>query len=323
MSPESLSQLAKAKTTPEKSQEDLRSALEGKLLSLKPTIEEEEEKYKQALKDGTFEDKEGEPEGSGEKRKEEMQNRINSVLDRAEAMKERLDGKEPLPQSTPEISATYTHPDKKKETITLDIEKKLEDFLSFYKKTKIDLPQDFEETIKDIWERNGDQIEKAIEENGFDEMLIIPADLSIKEVSEKMKMKNGYYDGIKSSSTVQTLDGIPFKNQNTDKPHIVLVHKTQNLKDRPELKATLNTKGKDVKLDHALTLEEYIIFQRKYHEETGKYLDEEGWTWLSTKSGARLVYSSWDPGDGELYVNANALAPQRPHLGVRPSRSFF
>gem|GEM_PF-3443001 len=58
--------------------------------------------------------------------------------------------KEPLPQSSPEISAEYTRPDGKKETLTFDIEKKLEDFLSFYKKTKID----FEENIKILGEKS-------------------------------------------------------------------------------------------------------------------------------------------------------------------------
>jgi hypothetical protein len=138
-----------------------------------------------------------------------------------------------------------------------------------------------------------------------------------------MKTENGYYDFIKSNSTVQTLNGIPLVSQNVDKPRLVLVHKTQNLKDRPELKKTLNTKGQDVKLDQALTLEDYIIFQRKYFEETGKHLDEDGWTWLATKSGARLVSSSWSPGNHRLSVNASGLDDRNGALGVRPSRCFF
>ena len=78
MSPESISQLARQNKPekPEKSQEDLRNALEKHLFSLKPTIEEEAKKYKEALESDVFEDEEGELEGSGEKRKEEMQNRI-------------------------------------------------------------------------------------------------------------------------------------------------------------------------------------------------------------------------------------------------------
>ena len=56
-------------------------------------------------------------------------------------MKARLDSKEILPQATPEISASYTHPDSKVETITLDLEAKLQEFISFYQKTRVDLPQ--------------------------------------------------------------------------------------------------------------------------------------------------------------------------------------
>ena len=322
MSPESLTYLAKQDKSkkPEKSQEELRSTLENHLLSLKPTIDEEIKKYQQALEDDTFLDKEGEPEGSGEKRKEEMQNRINSIIDRASAIKEKLDSKEPLSQSAPEISATYTRRDNKKETITLDIEAKLEEFTDFYNKTKLDLPPDFEETIKDIWERNQAEIQEAIEQNGFDDFLIIPGNIPLKDLAEKMKMGKGNY----TSSNFDEGGGFAGAvSQNVDKPRIVLIHKTKELTDRPELDKTLNIKGQDVKLDQALTLEDYIIFQRKYFEETGKHLDEKKWTWLATKAGARLVDSDWNPGDHKLYVSAIDLEIQYDDLGVRPSRSFF
>ena len=235
----------------------------------------------------------------------------------------KLFGKEKKDQIS-EISAEYEHPDGHKETITLDFENKLQDFISFYQKTNIDLPADFEDTVRDIFSNNEEKITEAIEQNGFDELLIIPPTANIGDLSEKMKMENGYYDYIKSGgSTVQTLDGIPLVSQNTDKPRLVLVHKTQNLKDRPELKKTLNIKGQDVKMDEALSLEDYLVFQKKYFEETGKHLDEDGWTWLATKSGARLVFSYWYPADHKLLVNASDLGHRLGHLGVRPSRCFF
>ena len=62
-----------------------------------------------------------------------------------------------------EISTEYTHPDGKKETITLDFEVKLQEFLSFYQKTKLDLPADFEDTASDLWGRNQVEIEQAVE----------------------------------------------------------------------------------------------------------------------------------------------------------------
>ena len=136
------------------SQEELRNRLEQRLNSLKPTLQAGIKEYEEALKDGVFEDNDDEQEGEGEKRKESIQKRLDILFDQAERMKVRLDSKEPLSQVTPEISTSYTHPDGKQETITLDIEAKLQDFLSFYQKTGIDIPPDFEDAIHDIWERN-------------------------------------------------------------------------------------------------------------------------------------------------------------------------
>ncbi len=156
MTLESVSQMVKAQKLekPEKSQEELRAILEQKLNSLKPTLEEGMKEYKQALNDDTFEDQEGEPTGSGEARKETLQKKLTSLFDRAEKMRKKLDSKDPLPQSTPEISTTYTNPDGRVETITLDFEAKLQDFLSFYKTTNIDIQPNFEDTTHDIWDRN-------------------------------------------------------------------------------------------------------------------------------------------------------------------------
>jgi MoxR-like ATPase len=220
----------------------------------------------------------------------------------------------------PKISTSYTHPDGKKETITLELEAKLQEFLSFYQKTKVDLPPDFEDTIRNIWEKNQTEIEQAVEQNGFDEMLIIPGNIPLTELKDKMTMERGYYTSLNFNEVGGFTRAV---SKNVDKPRIILVHKTQNLKDRPELKKTLNIKGQDVKPDETLTLEDYLVFQRKYFEETGKHLDEDGWTWLATKSGTRLVYSSWNPGAHKLLVDANDLDFQHGILGVRPSRCFF
>lgn len=228
-------------------------------------------------------------------------------------------GKEKKSQA-PEISATYTHLDGKIETITLDLEATLKDFIAFYKKTKVDVPPDFKDIITDIWDRNQSDIKQAIEQNGFDGLLLVPGTISLTVLKDAMAMENGYYEGENF-----TADGgfNGATSQNVDKPRLVLVHKTQNLKDRPELAKTFNTKGKDVDLARALTLEDYIIFQRKYFEETGNHLDEVGWTWLATTSGARLVDSSWHPDSRKLVALANDLGYRAGYLGVRPSRCFY
>jgi len=232
---------------------------------------------------------------------------------------EKIFGKEKKSQ-TSEISISYTHPDGKKETITLDLEAKLQDFISFYQKTKVDLLPDFEDTVRDIWDRSQTEIEQAIEQNGFDEILIMPGNISLLELKDKMVMAGGYY----TSSNFNEGGGFTGAvSQNVDKPRLILVHKTQNLKDRPELKKTLNTKDQDVKMDQALTLEDYLVFQKKYFEETSKHLDEDSWTWLATKSGARLVYSAWHPDYLELFMYAYVLDFQHDSLGLRPARCFF
>jgi len=233
------------------------------------------------------------------------------------------------------ISVNYTHPDGKQETINLDLETKLVDFFSFYQETNIDLPPDFANTIRDIWKKNQTEIERAIEQNGFDDMLIIPPTTDIGDLSKKMRMSKNYHDLINprglAVSWPETLADIPFVSQNTDKPRLILVHKTQNFKDRPELQQTIDTKAEDVKMDQALTLEDYLIFQRKYFEETGKHLEDDVIkgsvvsTWLATKSGDGVVYSGWRPDYHQLSVHVHSLGSrfQSPSNGVRPARSFF
>jgi len=316
MTTEALAQMANSRNPEkrEKTQGELRGILEGRLNLLKSFLFEGLAKYDLAIKDETFDD------GDGEKRKVAMQNELENLFERARKIREKLDSKEPLPQDAQEISTRYTHPDGRIETITIDIETKLQDFVTFYAKTKIDLPPDFEDIIRDIWNRYQDRIQEAIEQKGFDEILIIPGNIPLPELAEKMKMEKGYFEGQDFK------DGGSFAGAvsiNADKPRIILVHKAQNLYDRPELASTLNTMGVDVKIGNALRLEDYLIFQRKYFEETNKHLDEVGATWLSTESGDCLVYSDWNHTNRVLHVVAEGRETRVGLLGVRSSRSFL
>ncbi len=313
-SSENITNLAKANKV-EKSQAELRDILKERFSSMEKTIKQEINEYKISLTNKTFEDKEGEEEGSGNKRKELIQTKINALFDKALQIKEKINGKDLLSQYTDEIEAIYNT-----ETITLNLDQKLEEYIEFYKKINLDLPFDFENTIRDIWGRNQNEISEVIEKNGFNDILIIPPTEDLSILSEKMKMENGNW----TSSNFDEGGGFEkAQSQNIDKTRIVLVHKTQNLKDHPELSKTLNIKGEDVDMKNTLTLEDYLVFQRKYFEETGKHLDEDGWTWLATKSGSRLVSSAWAPGDGQLHVDADGLDFRLDNLGARPSRSFF
>ena len=316
---------------PEKSQEELRAILEQRLNSMESPLQEGISEYEQALKDDLFEDEDGEPDGTGEARKEEMQKRLTDLLDRAEKMKAKLDSKEPISQIASEISAIYTSPDGKVETIILDLEAKLEDFLSFYQTTKVDLPPDFEDAIRDVWDRNQTDMEQAIEQNGFDDTLIIPGNIPLSDLAEKMKMEKGYYFyQVKE-------DFSDVKSQNTDKPRIILFHRADSLPEIAEKTGPdihLNITGEEAQKlyeanpeNYLATLEDAIVLERKYFEDTGKHLSDwnnKSAQWLpGSKAGARLIRSHWGPDYHKLRVYAHDLADRSAFLGVRPSRCFF
>ena len=224
------------------------------------------------------------------------------------------------------ISAEYvyinptTQKEERRENITLNLEKSLDEYIALYQDTGIDLPDDFREQVADIWQRNSEEIQKSMEENGFNDMVIAPANIPLSELAEKMKMENGNYT---SSNFDAGGSFAGAQSTGVDKVRIILVHKTQNLKDRPELKATSGVKAQDVNIEESLSLEDYILLQRKYFKETGKHLDEDGWTWIPrTKSGSRFVNSCWNPVGGKLYVDAYDAGYSSSGLGCRPSRYF-
>ena len=307
-------------TQPEKSQAELRTILESRITSSISTLDTDIEAYQQALKDGLFDDKEEEEEGVGEQRRATMQKRLTSQIEQAEKLKELLDSGQELPQSQPDLSTSYTRPDGRVETITLNLESKLQEFIDLYAQTNINLPPNFKDTIRSIWNNNQVEIEKAIQQQGFNELLILPGNIPLPELKDKMSMENGYLEG---SNFTDGGSFVSAKSPNVTKARIVLVHNAQDLQDRQELAQTLNIKGQDVKLDQALSLEDYIVFQRYYFEKTGKHLDEVNYTWLNTKSGVCLVYSCWSPDDGRLGVLAIDPGVQASILGSRLSRCFY
>lgn len=88
----------KAEKKLEKSQAELRAGLERRLYALKPALDDALAEYSQSLADNTFEDKEGEELGSGEKRQTVLQNKIRNFVERAEGMRRQLDSGEEIPQ---------------------------------------------------------------------------------------------------------------------------------------------------------------------------------------------------------------------------------
>jgi len=82
----------------EKSQAELRADLERRLYALKPRLDDTFAEYARALADDTFEDKDGEDPGTGEKRQTALQNKIRSLVERAESMRRQLDSTDDIPQ---------------------------------------------------------------------------------------------------------------------------------------------------------------------------------------------------------------------------------
>lgn len=339
---ESIIQMAKGKNQPEKvekTQEELRAVLAEKLKSFESVLNDGLKEYEETLTKGVFKDRDDEAEGSGEARKEAMQKKLTELFDRAEKMKAKIESKEILPTMQEEIQVNYSYTNPKtgkvetQETITINFEEKLASAINFYGKMKIDLPADFEDIVRDMWDRNQGEIEQAIEEKGFDEMLIVPGNIPLTEIKDKLTMESGYYESDNFEEGGSFAGAV---SQNVDKPRIILYHK----KSLPEiqrmngLEVHLNiTAGNALKLyqqnpnQYLSTLEDMIILERKNLEETGTHISDfnnKSACWLpGTKSGARLVDSGWDPGHHGLIVSAVDPGDRDGIVGLRPSRCFF
>jgi hypothetical protein len=171
-------------------------------------------------------------------------------------------------------------------------------------------------------------MEKAIEQNDFDDMLIVPGNIPLADLADKMKMESGYYFYQVEEDFSNVV------NQGIDKPRIILFHK----KTLPEIQAQngldvhLNITAKEAlemfeqNPNEHMNLADFIVMERKIFEESGIHISdykERSGQWLNTKSGARLVHSAWAPGPHKLDVAARDPEDQDTDLGVRPSRCFF
>jgi hypothetical protein len=226
------------------------------------------------------------------------------------------------------VTATYNRKDENhvemSEIITIDFEKKLEYSVNFYRNHNIDLPENFRDIMTDIWNRNIDVFQKTIEEQGFDEILLIPGNVSVPDVHNKMS--KGYFA---TSKGVWFDEGGSFEGviEKTTKPRIILIHKiiAHNLYDRPGLEKTLEKNADSfINSGQTLTLIDYLIYQRQYFEETGKHLDESSRAWIPGSTvknlggGFGVVDVGWD-GD-RLYVDADDPSGSVLGFGCRLSR---
>lgn len=214
------------------------------------------------------------------------------------------------------ISADYTHPDGRLETISLDIEEVIASDLKFYKDNGINIPSNFENEIREKWKNNRSEIEKDIKEKGFNKMLIVPPVNDLADLADKMKMENGYYFGSNFEGAGGFSQAI---SEGSKTARIILTYDVKNLKDRPETEETLNTKGEAVNFNETVGLDEYLILQKRYFAEKGEHLDEEGWTWIAARAGSLFVLAAWNPDNGKLHVDADVGGSSNSYLGVSRS----
>lgn len=92
------SQTPKARA--EESQAESRAQLEARLRSMKTPFDTALAEYAEALANGTFEDEAAEEEGSGEKRKAQLQKKITVIIERAKRLKTHLDSGERTTEET-------------------------------------------------------------------------------------------------------------------------------------------------------------------------------------------------------------------------------
>ena len=256
-----------------------------------------------------------------------------------------------------EIKAIFTNPEtNEQKEIIFNIQEKIQEWQEFNQKH--DLPILNEQEIKKIFQKNKAEIQKEMETYGYDNILMIPENLPNTEQLNQ-KMTKGYKETWQSSNFKEGGSFTGSKHTENQKTKIILCHNDQNIYDNPEAnvfeKATLRknilqlsglteqeiqqkiqnqenipvnfeTKINNQKIQvqaEGLSLNEYLIFQRKFFEKTSKHLDSEGYIWLlKTFSASRVVGSYWTSDGGRLTVGADDSGASVDYLSCRLSRSF-
>lgn len=246
----------------------------------------------------------------------------------------------PIPTILTEFKYKDERGEEKTEKIKIDFNKKLNYSLEFYERYFVDLPPDFSETMRDIWAKNIDEIEKVVTEKGFDEILLVPAGISPGEFFEKAnKIDTSGRLSVGHNFWYCTDDNFASVVAENMKPKIVLIHKSrcQNLLDRPDLALTMNkTCQSFIDQGENLTLTDYLIFEEQYAETTGKQLESSCWlpgsaineTEKRRNPNLGGIYIEWKRGGNyplrgrDDIDTANSNIPLEK-VGCRLSRSFF
>ncbi len=218
------------------------------------------------------------------------------------------------------LSTNYEHPDGKLETITFDLEATLKDFKSFYSTHGIPVPKDFAPKMRKIFNDNQTEIEDAIKTKGFNKMILVPGNLSLTDIAEKMKMEKGYWLG-ESFKNTGGFAGV-IETTHTENHRLILVHDAKELTLRPELASTLKITGTDAQNHNPLSLTDYLVLAKHYYTKTGKHLDTNNSTWTSNIASVTFIVVTWVDSDKALNVYAYIPSCSYDNLGVRPSAVF-
>lgn len=256
-----------------------------------------------------------------------------------------------------EIKANFTNPENNEtKEIKINIQEIIKEQQEFYQNHN--LPNFNKQEVNQIFRKHKKEIQKEIETYGYDTIIIIPENLpNTEELNQKMS--EGYVETYQSDNFKNGGGFAGTKTSESKKTKIILCHSNQNIYENPQAnvfaKQTLNKNilqlsgltepeiqtriqnnqsisinfetqinNQTVKIQsEGFSLNEYLIFQRQYFKKTNNHLDANGWSWLlKSCSASRVVHARWDPGAGQLHVDADDSGHSAGYLGCRLSRSF-
>lgn len=229
--------------------------------------------------------------------------------------------------------------------ISFDLKEQLRYWSAFYTEHNIDwvsLPETISLTREQISQM------KELMEQGFDKMLIIPANLVGEpeitldpDTGKPQTIKNEKYQKLHKLMSQEYNPTFTGRNYDSDgkfqgsqdtttKLPIILTKDVQNLEDDPLFKETLNQSIDDLNANHlerfsGFSESVYLVYQREYFERTGKHLDKKGYTWLPESSrplSSRVPGARWIPGYGGLRFNSYTPDYRLGHLGCRLAGVF-
>jgi hypothetical protein len=235
------------------------------------------------------------------------------------------------------ITAKFSNPEttkteNKDKDIEINVEEEIQKQQEFYA-GKEGMPNFNKQEVRQIFRKYEKEIQKAIEAYGYDTITIIPAKLPDTEALNQI-MTSGYKNKTFQSSDFKRGGGFnKVTSIESQKTRVILTHSDQDIyvifsankedNANPFLKATLNQliDQLSAKAIEGLSLNEYLIIQRQYFENTGGHLDEMGWTWLpKSHSASHVVFVGWK--SDKLCVNVHYASHRALDLACRLCEIF-